>query len=211
MNLNDKLNQAAADVAEWNAKIFKLREDITKAEAVLAESQHRRQSHVLEAALGSDDAKDRLAQVLADDRRAERELEDLRSALPLAQSQLREAEAAHRAAEDELRRAEVTRLAIERVSAAADIDRSLADFSAAWARYEDLGHQLYNAASDHQNQIYLSETCDGMARLSAALPLKPFYDLRHRHSFAPIGTSKSSLAAAEAAYWRLPVDEAKAA
>jgi hypothetical protein len=52
---------------------------------------------------------------------------------------------------------------------------------------------------------------DGLQRLSAALPAKPFYDLRHRHSFAPIGTS-SSLAAAEAAFWRLPpVEAAKAA
>jgi len=133
--------------------------------------------------------------------------------LQAAEAKLREAEAAHRAAEAEWRKAEVNRLARERCEAAAAIDQAFADFSAAWQRYESLGHQLYNAASyDHQNQIYLSETCDGLARLSAALPMKPFYDLRHRHSFAPIGTS-SSLASAEAAYWRLspPIEAVKAA
>jgi hypothetical protein len=210
--MTDKLNQAAASVSEWNAKIWRLREDISTAETALAESQHRRQEHVLEAALGDHDAKSRLADVLNADRDAERHLADLQLALPAALERLRAAENDHRVAEIDFRKTQVDDLARQRVAAAAAIDKALADFSTAWADYEQIGHQLYNvAAHDHQNQIYLSETCDGMARLSAALPMKPFYDLRHRHSFAPIGTS-SSLAAAESAYWRLPpLEEVKAA
>jgi chromosome segregation ATPase len=208
--MTDKLNQAAASVSEWNSKIWRLREDIAKAEAVYAEGEHRRQQHVLEAALGDDAAKKHLQQVLDDDRKAERELQDLRTALPLAEAELANAERTLKSAETEFRRSEVVRLARARVEEAAAIDQALADFSAAWSKYESLGRELFAAASDFQNQISLSETFDGMARLSAALPMKPFYDLRHRHSFAPIGTS-SSLAAAESAYWRLPPAEVKAA
>jgi len=211
MHHETKLEQAALAVAEWNAKISKLREDISTAEAALADSTRLRQQHVLDAALGDADAKSRLAEVLNADREAERRLADLQLALPAAEVKLREAEGAHRAAEVEHRKAEVNRLARLRCLAAADIDQAFADFSAAWSRYESLGRELFNAASyDHPNQISLGETFDGMARLSAALPMKPFYDLRHRHSFAPIGTS-SSLAAAESAYWRLPPAEVKAA
>jgi hypothetical protein len=205
--MTDKLNQAAASVSEWNAKIWRLREDISIAEAALAGSTRLRQQHVLDAALGDDGAKSRLADVLNADRDAERHLADLQLALPAALERLRAAENDHRVAEANFRKAQVDHLARQRVAAAAAIDKALADFSTAWADFEQIGHQLYNvAAHDHQNQIYLSETCDGMARLSARLP-KPFYELRHRHSFAPIGTS-SSLAAAESSYWRLPTDEA---
>jgi hypothetical protein len=69
--MNPKLEVASASIADWNAKIWKLREDIGKAETVHAESQHRRQQHVLEAALGDDAAKKYLQQVLDDDRKAE--------------------------------------------------------------------------------------------------------------------------------------------
>jgi hypothetical protein len=202
------LEEAGASVATWRDRVRTLNENISKAEAVAAASVRNRRENVLAASLGDDAAKINLAEVLEDDRKATRDLEDLRLALPLAEQELRTAENDHRVAEAEFRKAEVVRLARDRVEAARQIDQAFADFSAAWQRYESLGHQLYNAASyDHQNQIYLSETCDGLARLSAALPMKPFYDLRHRHSFAPIGTS-SSLAAAESSYWRLPTDEA---
>jgi hypothetical protein len=205
-----KLDQAAASVSEWNAKIWRLREDIAKAEAALADSTRLRQQHVLDAALGDHDAKSRLAEVLQADRDAERHLADLQLALPLAMAELANAEGAMKVAETEFRKKEVERLARARVDAAVQIDHALADFSAAFADYEKLGRELFAAACDHQNQISLGETFDGMARLSAALPAKPFYDLRHRHSFAPIGTS-SSLAAAESSYWRLPPAEVKAA
>jgi hypothetical protein len=207
----DKLTAAAASVAEWQTNVRTIADKIAKAEAALAESQKRRQEHVLAAALGDHDARERLDHVLDDDRKAERELQDLRSSLPIAEAALANAERTLKSAETEFRKKEIERLAHARVDAARQIDQALADFSAAFADYESLGRELYAAASDFQNQISLSETFDGLARLSAALPMKPFYDLRHRHSFAAIGTS-SSLAAAEAAYWRLPTnEEAKAA
>jgi hypothetical protein len=40
----------------------------------MLKARHRRQQHVLEAALGDDAAKKHLQQVLEDDRKAEREL-----------------------------------------------------------------------------------------------------------------------------------------
>ena len=206
-----KFESAAATVAEWRANVRTINEKIAKAEAAHAESQKRRQEHVLAAALVDHDARERLDHVLEDDRSKARELEDLRASLPIAEAELANAERTLKSAETEFRKKEIERLARARVDAARQIDQALADFSAAFADYESLGRELYAAASDFQNQISLSETFDGMARLSAALPMKPFYDLRHRHSFAPIGTSQS-LAAAEVAYWRLPTnEEAKAA
>jgi hypothetical protein len=210
---HDRLNEAAAAVATWRDRVRTLNENIAKAEAVAAASVRSRQENVLAASLGDIAAKENLSAVLEDDRKAERELEDLRSALPLATSKLKEAEATHSAAETEWRRAEVVRLATLRIQAAAAIDQAFADFSKAWSEYAELGKQLFNAAADdHANNIHsFTESVDGMLRLAAALPHQPFYDLRWRHSFAPIGTS-SSLASAEAAFWRLsPVDEVKAA
>jgi hypothetical protein len=206
---HDRLNKAAAEIAEWNAKIWKLREDIGKAEAALAESQHRRQEHVLEAALGDHDAKSRLADVLNADRDAERHLADLQLALPAALERLRAAENDHRVAESEFRKAEVNRLARLRCLAAAEIDQAFGDFSKAWAEYSALGLQLFNvAADDHAGNIHsFSETCDGMLRLAAALPHEPFYSLRWRHSCAQIGGG-APLAVSEAAFWRLPPAEA---
>jgi hypothetical protein len=209
---HDRLTKAASDVADWNARIWKLREDIGKAETALAESQHRRQEHVLEAALGDDDAKSRLADVLNADRDADRLHADLQLALPAAEAKLREAEAAHRIAEAEWRRAEVERTARCRVEAAAEIDRAFADFSAAWSKYESLGHELFDLASQepNANALFLAETISGEVRLAASLPAKPFMAIRERFNFLPISTSKS-LAAAEALYWRLPAAAVKAA
>jgi hypothetical protein len=210
----DRLNKAATEVSEWNTKIRKLREDISIAEAALADSTRLRQQHVLDAALGDHDAKSRLAEVLQADRDAERHLADLQLALPAALERLRVAESEHRTAEVEHRAAEVNRLARERVEAAAAIDQAFADFSTAWANYSALGHELLNLASQAPgaNALYLAETVDGVGRLVASLPAKPFLAIREKFNFMPISTSKS-LAASEAAYWRLspPIDEVKAA
>jgi hypothetical protein len=210
-NPNHNLEAAAELVAERRKNISDIRAAIAAQEEIVTENERRRQAHTLQAALGDVAAKEALAKILHEDLAAERTLADLRKALPLSETELANAVRAQKIAEAEHRQAVVTQLARARVDAASDIDKALADFSEAWSRFEVLGRQLYAAASDHQNQISLSESFDGLQRLSAALPAKPFYDLRHRHSFAPIGTS-SSLAAAEAAFWRLPpVEAAKAA
>jgi hypothetical protein len=210
--MTDKLNQAAAAVTEWSTKIRKLREDISIAEAALADSTRLRQQHVLDAALGDDGAKSRLAEVLNADRDADRHFSDLQLALPAAEAKLREAEAAHRTAEAEWRKAEVNRLARERCEAAAAIDQAFADFSKAWATFESLGHDLLDLASQAPgaNALYLAETVDGVGRLVASLPRIPFLAFKEKYPFMAVSTSKS-LAASEAAYWRLPADEAKAA
>jgi hypothetical protein len=70
---------------------------------------------------------------------------------------------------------------------------------------------LLNLASQDPgaNALFLAETVDGVGRLVASLPAKPFLAIRERFNFMPISTSKS-FAAAEASYWRLspPVEEA---
>jgi len=154
-----------------------------------------------------------LLPVLEDDRRAERELEGLRLALPLGLEQLKASEHAHREAEIEFRRARVHHLARQRVEAGAAIDQAFSDFAAAWSDYESLGHELLDLASQEPgaNVMYLSETVDGVGRLVASLPARPFLAIRERFNFMPISTSKS-LAASEAQYWHLPpAEEVKAA
>jgi len=151
-----------------------------------------------------------LLPVLEDDRRAERELEGLRLALPLGLEQLKASEHAHREAEIEFRRARVHHLARQRVEAGAAIDQAFSDFAEAWSDYESLGHELLDLASQEpgSNALFLAETISGVARLAASLPAAPFLAIREKYNFLPISTHKS-LAAAEAQYWRLPaLDEA---
>jgi len=206
------LEAAAAAVHEWQAKVRTITQNIEEAEAVVAASARRRSEHVLAASLGDEAARKHLDQVLQDDRQAESNLEDLRLALPLAIEQLKSAEHAQREAEIEFRKARVHHLARQRVEAAAAIDHALAEFSRAWVLFESLGHELLDLASQepNSNPLYLAETISGEVRLAACLPAAPFLAIRERFNFMPISTSKS-LAASEAAYWRLPVDEARAA
>jgi hypothetical protein len=209
MNLNEKLN----DVATWRERVQKLHSDIAKAETAHSESQRRRQSHVLEAALGDNVAKQSLDQILEDDLRAERHLSDLRLALPMAMAELANAEGALKAAETEFRKKEVERLARGRCAAAADIDNAFRDFSAAWSKYESLGRELLGLASQDPgaNALYLAETISGEARLVASLPRNPFLAVKEKFPFMAVST-QNSVADSERNYWRLPpVDEVKAA
>jgi hypothetical protein len=206
----NKLEETAELVAERRKNISDIRAAIAAQEEVVAENERRRQAHTLQAALGDVAAKEALAKILHEDLAAERILADLRTSLPLSESELANAERAHHAAEAEFRKAKVDSLALERVGAATEVGQALALFSAAWSKYESLGRELFAVACDHQNQIFLGETFEGLQRLSAALPAKPFQALRDRHSFAPIGCGPS-LAVAEATYWRLPTAEVKAA
>jgi hypothetical protein len=209
MHHETKIEQAAAAVATWRDRVRTLTENVVTATAALSETKKRRQESLLAAALGDQDVRKQLDHLLEEDRKAERELDDLRASLPIAEAALANAQLAQKAAEVEWRRTEVERLARERVAAAAAIDQAFADFSAAWAKYEGLGKQLFNAAADdHASNIHsFVESVDGMLRLAASLPHEPFYSLRWRHSFAQIGGG-APLAVAEAAFWRLPPIEA---
>jgi hypothetical protein len=208
--MHRNLEAAAELVAERRKNISDIRAAIAAQEKVIAAGEQRRQAHTLQAALGDVAAKDTLAKLLHEDIAAERILADLRLSLPQAERELANAEQAQKAAEAEFRRTEVVRLARERVAAAAEIDKAFADFSAAWSKYETIGRALFGVSDDNPNQIYLAEHLDGLLRLSAALPHQPFFDLRHRHSFAAIGGG-APLAVAEAAFWRLPPVEEVAA
>ena len=207
----NRLEAAAEAVAKCRQHIQEIRLAIAAQEEVVAGSELRRQPHVLQAARGDVSAKNALDKLLHEDLAAERTLADLRLVLPQAEAELRTAENAHRAAEAEWRKAEVNWLAVARVKAASAIDQAFADFSTAWSEYQALGHELLNLASQDPgaNALFLAETVDGVGRLVASLPAKPFLAIRERFNFMPISTSKS-FAAAEAAYWRLspPVEEA---
>jgi predicted nucleic acid-binding Zn-ribbon protein len=205
------LDAAAALVADKRKNVSDIRAAIAAQEKVIAAGEQRRQAHTLQAALGDVAAKDALAKLLHEDIAAERILADLRLSLPQAERELANAEQAQKSAEAEWRRFEVVRLARDRVEAAGAIDQAFADFSAAWQRYSDLGRELYSVSEDNPNQIYLAEHLDGLLRLAYALPHQPFFDLRHRHSFAQIGGG-APLAVSEAAFWRLPpAEEVRAA
>jgi hypothetical protein len=213
MHHESKLNQAAASVTEWQGRIRAITENVAIAADALSESQKRRQEHILSAALGDHGARERLDHVLEEDRKAELDLEILRSSLQIAETELASADRAKKAAEADFRRSEVERLARLRCLAAAEIDQAFSDFAAAWSDYESLGHELLDLASQepNSNALYLSETISGEARLVASLPAKPFLSIRERFNFLPISTSKS-LATSEAQYWRLPaIEEDKAA
>ena len=206
----NKLEAAAEAVAKCRQHIQEIRFAIAAQEEIVAGSELRRQPFVLQAARGDVAAKNTLDKLLHEGLAAERTLADLRLVmLPQAEAALRTAENAHRAAHPELRKAEQIRLARERVAAADKIDAALAAFSSAWVEYEQLGRELYSASDDYPNQIYLAEQFDGLLRLAAALPHQPFFDLRHKHSFAQIGGG-APLAVSEAVFWRLPPVEVKA-
>jgi hypothetical protein len=197
-----KIESAAATVTEWNARIWKLREDIGKAEATLAESAHRRQQSVLDAALGDGGAKQRLEQVLADDRKAERELADLKMALPLAEAKLREAENAHRAIEVELRKTEVNRVALERLEIAKLMDKAMAEYAAAFDRYQALGRELFGLCADGTN-VSNWDHIEGWSRVAKSLPA-PFVTLQKRLPGVFFGGG-GPLAQSEASYWGVSI------
>jgi hypothetical protein len=210
---HDKLEAAAALVADKRKAISDIRAAIASQEEIVAENERHRQAQTLQAAMGDVTAKEALAKILHEDLAAERTLADLRKALPQIERELANAELAQKAAADEFRRAEVVRLARERVAAAAEIDQAFAQFSRAYATFVSLGSELLDLASQEPgaNALFLAETISGEARLVAALPAAPFLQLKERYPFMTISTSKS-LAASEAQYWKLPaLDEAKAA
>jgi hypothetical protein len=200
--MNAQLESAAAAIADWNARIWKLREDIGKAEATLAESTHRRQQSVLDAALGDADAKQRLEQVLADDRKAERELADLKMALPLAEAKLRQAEGAHRNIEAEIRKSDVNRLALERLEVAKEMDRAMAEYAEAFERYQSLGRELFGLCADGTN-VSNWEHIEGWSRVAKSLPA-PFVTLQKRLPGVFFGGG-GPLAQAEASYWNVSI------
>ena len=204
---HDNLEAAAAKIADWNAKIWKLREAIAKAEAVLAESEGRRRQHALEAALGGDSAKKHLEQVLRDDRDAAGQLEDLRLALPLAEAELKTAENAHRAIAAEVKKSRVNELVLKRIAEAEDVTAALTVAGEAIRRYLDSGAQIYALTDD----LFGSrrDEVEGWIRIAKSLPA-PFADLQKRQPGVFLGGGPK-LADAEASYWNVSIIKRDAA
>jgi hypothetical protein len=195
---NTKIEATAAAVSEWQMKVRTINEKIATAEAAFAASEARRREHALAASLGDDAAQKNLDQVLQDDIRTQRDLDNLKLSLPLAEAKLREAENAHRAVIAEVRKAEVAKLVLERIDVAREYDRAAAE-SAAWLqRYHAIGNELHAILADPMN-MSLNEGVEGWHRVAKSLPA-PFATLQKRLPGVFFGGG-GSLAQAEASYW----------
>jgi hypothetical protein len=195
--MNPKL-EAAAKVTEWQLKVWTINEKIAAASAALASSEARRRENALAASLGDADAQKNLDQVLQDDIRAQRDLDNLKLSLPLAEAKLREAEGELRAVEAAVRKAEVGRLALDRIEAAKAVDQALSEAAVALQRYQDLGNSLLEILVD-PNNMSTNEGVEGWHRVARSLPA-PFATLQKRLPGVFFGGG-GSLAQAEASYW----------
>jgi len=190
--------EAAAAVTEWQLKVWTINEKIAAASAALASSEARRRENALAASLGDADAQKNLDQVLQDDIRAQRDLDNLKLSLPLAEAKLREAEGELRAVEAAARKAEVGRLALERIEAAKAVDQALSEAAVALQRYQGLGNELLAILVD-PNNMSTNEIIEGWHRVAKSLPA-PFATLQKRLPGVFFGGG-GSLAQAEASYW----------
>jgi hypothetical protein len=200
--MNDKLNEAAAEVASWQSKIWAINEKIATAESTLAASERRRRENALAASLGDATARANLDEVLQDDIRAVRDLENLRLALPAAEQKLREAEAARRNIEAEIRKSDVNRIALERIEAAREVDRALADAGAALQRYQELGEELFAIVADPR-RMSLGDEVRGWHRVARAVPA--YFATLQKMLPGMFFGGGGSLAQAEASYWNVSI------
>jgi hypothetical protein len=109
------------------------------------------------ASLGDAAAQKNLDEVLQDDIRAVRDLENLRLGLPAAEAKLREAENAHRLIEAEIHKIRVNELVFDRIDAAKEVDRVLADAGAALQRYLDFGEDIWPLVAKGETMAELAE------------------------------------------------------
>jgi hypothetical protein len=205
--MNDKLNEAAAEVAKWQTTVWSINEKIATAETTLAASERRRRENALAASLGDADAQRNLDEVLQDDIRAVRDLENLRLALPAAEAKLREAEGAHRNIEAEIRKESVSRIVLDRIEAGKEFDRTIAAAGVALQRYLDLGGDIWPLVIDPYGST--RDQVEGWMRIAKSLPA-PFADLQKRLPGVFFGGG-GSLAQSEASYWNVSIIKRDAA
>jgi hypothetical protein len=205
--MTDELNQAAATVSEWQLKVWTLNEKIAAATAALASSEARRRENALAASLGDADAQKNLDQVLQDDIRAQRDLENFRLALPAAEAKLREAENAQRNIEVEVKKSQVNELVLKRIADAEDACVALAAAGEALRRYLDGGAKIYALTDD----LFGSrrDEVEGWNRIAKSLP-SVFADLQKRQHGVFFGGGLN-LADAEASYWNVSIIKRDAA
>jgi hypothetical protein len=192
-----KLEEAAAAVSEWQSTVWSINEKIATAETTLAASEARRRENALLASLGDTDAQKSLDEVLQDDIRAVRDLENLRLARPAAEAKLREAENAHRAIAAEVKKSRVNELVLKRIAEAEDVAAAITAAGEALRRYLDSGAEIYALTDD----LFGSrrDEVEGWNRIAKSLPA-PFADLQKRLPGVFFGGGQP-LAQAEASYW----------
>jgi hypothetical protein len=197
---NTKIGATAAAVSDWQLKVRTINEKIAATSATLAASDTRRRESALAASLGDDAAQKNLDQVLQDDIRAQRDLDNLKLSLPLAEAKLREAENLHRAEETSARKHDINRLVLERIEVTRQIDEVLASsLEPLLQTYEKLGHELFPLCVDHSSFVSRGEEIAGWLRVAKSLP-PSFKTMQQRLPGVDFGGGPK-LAVSESQYW----------
>jgi hypothetical protein len=198
------VTETAAVVTEWQRSISSIETQVNTANAALVRAKKQREIHALKASMGDAAAIAAIKTARDAQRDAESTIDDLRVALPEAQSQLVAAEKAAASARHELAMLHGERLMRERVAAAARMDAAFAECAAAYADFERLGRELQafpdlNIAVGGNMSHW--ETVTGYRRIAAALPA--FFVKLFPQTWAN-EDARQSLAASEEKFWQLP-------
>jgi hypothetical protein len=211
-NLQEQLQAAEAEVAEWRQKVDHVNNSIAAAQRVTDASEGKRAEFALGAATGDASATSAMKKIHSDDQVARRQLDDLKLALAPAQRHLAIAEQAANEIKRAVAKEKSVLLTRKRVAVAARFDAAIAEAEAAHAEFEALGGELNASKFDELaargyslgTSVSQMEGLVGGERVKSALPSfirKLFYTVYFGNYV--------KLAEAEAAYWQLPAAEKK--
>ena len=160
-------------VSAWKTNQAKIETAIADANDRLAKAEALRKDFALDANLGNVQATTAIAKARAESTNAEHDRSDLQHALSQAGVKLAEAEAAAIQARHHLGRHQAGLLMRQRIRVAARIDAAIAEFSAAYSEFDDLGHKIKtmpDLLARNLHGMANSEEVDGNRRLRSALP-----------------------------------------
>jgi chromosome segregation ATPase len=203
---DDNLKSAEVETAKWRSRVERINAKIREAQDVLSKSDTRRAEHALAAATGDETAAGAMTKIRRENENAERDIADLRLALPEAQRHLAAAEQV----ESNLRKSASRKVAREkmalRIQAAKKFDAALVELVRALNEWIELGGEIeqyyleiFGGAASLQ---HITDNVNGMKRVIAALPPSIFGRL---FPTTPLGLH-SSLERSEADLWNLPAE-----
>jgi hypothetical protein len=211
-DLDAEAARSAAVVADWQAKVKALEQQIAESTQAVDVATKHRQKHALASSLGDHAAIAAIKAARANQHEAEQRLADLAVALPAAQSALAEAEKVAESARRAVAQAIAEGKCRERVALAGQIDSAIADLTQLLIEFEGLGREISNADT-RTNMFGMSSNHDsaiGLRRVRAAFGGKIFDRIFPNAQYDEM--KKQSLATAEATHWNLPAaEEVKAA
>ena len=209
--LEKQVTDTAAVVADWQAKVRALEQQIAESTQAVDVATKHRQQHALAASLGDHSAISAIKTARANQHDAEQRLTDLAVALPAATAQLAEAETVAASARRAVAKVMAEQLMKDRVAVSGKIDQKIAELARLLDEYEQLGSEIVNAPDVVSRSIFgvaSNETALGLRRVRAALP-KIFDRIFPNAQYDEM--RKESLATAEAMQWNLTAEEVKAA